>query len=145
MVFKNRSFQNRFIFERATPKTGESYLLRVLYCLDVNEENKKTVLGELEREFKSRKKSESAKELEAAMIQVRDGLISLKPGKILTETEYFNLARRFANVFKAGSGAEAIRKILENIDLKKKLLERKLKLKILKMPAGSVICFIVLN
>ena len=112
---------------------------------DVNEENKKTVLGELEREFKSRKKSESAKELEAAMIQVRDGLISLKPGKILTETEYFNLARRFANVFKAGSGAEAIRKILENIDLKKKLLERKLKLKILKMPAGSVICFIVLN
>ncbi|MEK7114485.1 MAG: DNA-directed RNA polymerase subunit beta' [Patescibacteria group bacterium] len=99
---------------------------------DVNEENKKTVLGELEREFKSRKKSESAKELEAAMIQVRDGLISLKPGKILTETEYFNLARRFANVFKAGSGAEAIRKILENIDLKKEASRTEAEIKNIK-------------
>lgn len=99
---------------------------------DVNEENKKTVLEELEREFKSRKKSESAKELEAAMIQVRDGLISLKPGKILTETEYFNLARRFANVFKAGSGAEAIRKILENIDLKKEASRTEAEIKNIK-------------
>lgn len=99
---------------------------------DVNEENKKTVLEELEREFKSRKKSESAKELEAAMIQVRDELLSLKPGKILIETEYFNLARRFANVFKAGSGAEAIRKILENIDLKKEASRTEAEIKNIK-------------
>lgn len=99
---------------------------------DVNEENKKTVLEELEREFKSRKKSESAKELEAAMIQIRDGLLSLKPGKILVETEYFNLARRFANVFKAGSGAEAIRKILENIDLKKEASRTEAEIKNIK-------------
>ncbi len=86
---------------------------------EVNEENKKSALEELEREFKSRKKSEDAKELEEAMLQTKQELLSLKPGKILIEAEYFNLARRFADVFKAGSGAEVIRKILENLDLKK--------------------------
>ncbi len=93
---------------------------------NVNEENRKKVLEELEREFKSRKASnrgEELEELKRARLQVKEDLLSLKPGKILTEAEYFNLARRFANVFGASSGAEAVRKILENIDLKKEALK----------------------
>jgi DNA-directed RNA polymerase subunit beta' len=89
---------------------------------NVNQENKKRALEEIERELKSRKKSEktgNSKELEGAATQAKESLLSLKPGKIISETEYFNLARRFADVFEASSGAEAIRKILENIDLKK--------------------------
>jgi DNA-directed RNA polymerase subunit beta' len=100
----------------------------------VNEENRKKALEELGREFKSRKKidlrfaegsgkARGLEELKKARLQAKEDLLSLKSGKTLTETEYFNLARRFANVFEASSGAEAVRKILENIDLKKEALK----------------------
>jgi len=98
----------------------------------VNEENRKKVLEELEREFKSRKKTEGFEELKMARLQAKEDLLSLKPGKILAGTEYFNLARRFANVFEASSGAEAVRKILENIDLKKEALKIEKELKVIK-------------
>jgi len=91
--------------------------------INVNEENRKKALEELKREFKSREastvKGEELDELKNAYLKSKEELLSLKTGKILTENEYFNLARRFAYVFEAGSGAEAVRKILENIDLKK--------------------------
>ncbi|MEK7555526.1 MAG: DNA-directed RNA polymerase subunit beta' [Patescibacteria group bacterium] len=114
---------------------------------EVNEENKKKTLEELNRELKSRKKisrkttpktikgskkSEAdlkEKELENAALQAKELLISLKPGKTLNESEYHNLARRFANVFKADSGAGAVRKILEKIDLKKSALDVEAELK----------------
>ena len=35
--------------------------------------------------------------------------------------EYFNLSRKFGNIFKASSGAEAVREILEKIDLRKEV------------------------
>ncbi len=92
----------------------------------VNEENKKSALEELERELRSKKKGSSKDnkdDLESAASDVRDIIISLKPGKILNETEYFNLAKRFGSVFEAGSGAEAVRKILEGIDLKKEVVK----------------------
>ena len=59
---------------------------------------------------------------------VRNIIESLRPGQVLTETEYFNVSRRFGNLFKAGSGAEAVRKILERMDLKKEIrdIEREL-------------------
>jgi len=93
---------------------------------NVNEENKKAALGELERELRSKKKglSKGGKDdLESAASDVRDIILSLKPGKILNETEYFNLAKRFGSVFEAGSGAEAVKKILESIDLKKETVK----------------------
>jgi len=98
---------------------------------NVKEENKKQALEELEREFKSRKKTDKGglEGLKSAMSEAKEELLSLKPGKILSEVEYFNLARRFANVFEASSGAEAVRKILENIDLKKEALKIEQELK----------------
>ncbi len=105
--------------------------------IEVNEENRKKILEELSAELKLRKKGArkttienltnptlkqvnlKEKELEKAALQTKEILTSLKPGVILNEAEYHNLARRFAELFEAGSGAEAIRKILEKINLKK--------------------------
>jgi len=104
-------------------------LVKVIYyaayiVTKIDEENKKKALEEIDREFESRKKiltkdKTRLKELEAATNQTKEELNSLVVGKVLNESEYFNLSRRFGNVFEAGSGAEAVRKILEGIDLKK--------------------------
>ena len=63
--------------------------------------------------------------MESATTTAKENLKSISIGKILSEAEYHNLAKRFSGVFEAGSGAEAIRKILENIDLKKKRIKLK--------------------
>ena len=90
----------------------------------VNEENKQKALGEIEKEFKTRKKAFTAEgvkieELKSATTEIRTRLESLRVGEVLTEAEYHNLAKKFGAVFEAGSGAEAVRKILVNFDLKK--------------------------
>ena len=91
----------------------------------LHEENRKNALEALDSEFKSRKKNSKGKEEDSDGDTLKSGFLSAKVelqdlhiGKILTETEYYNLARRFGSVFEAGTGAEAIRKILENLDLK---------------------------
>ncbi|MFA5084200.1 MAG: DNA-directed RNA polymerase subunit beta, partial [Candidatus Paceibacterota bacterium] len=43
---------------------------------------------------------------------------NIKPGMILSENEYLDLSKRFGKVLKIESGAEAIRELLENLDLK---------------------------
>lgn len=104
----------------------------------VNEEARKRVLKELGEEFKTKKKSLETKtkvkikELEGKTEEIKEQLLSLKSGQILTETEYFNLSRRFGDVFQAQTGAEAIRKILENIDLKKLYHETEKELEVVK-------------
>ena len=105
----------------------------------VNEDNRKKALEDLDAEFKSRKKSKEdeaedegdakAKKvkgkkgapkdaLKAAFLMTKNELQELRVGHILTESEYYNLAKRFGAVFEAATGAAAIRKILERIDLK---------------------------
>ena len=105
-------------------------LERVVYyasfiVTNVNEENKKRALGELSKELVSRKKDESSKEdlkaLEDAAEKTKDSLESLSIGHILSELDYFNLSRKFGDVFEAGHGAEALKKILKNMDLKKEI------------------------
>ena len=57
------------------------------------------------------------------MPQTRPAIISkiLRVGQILSESEYFTLSRKFGSLFKASSGAEAVREILEGMDLKKEV------------------------
>jgi len=88
----------------------------------INEEARKRVLKEIDAEFNVKKKEldkQKLKDLELATQQIKDLITGLAVGQILSETEYFALAKKFGDVFEAGSGAEAIRKILEGIDLKK--------------------------
>lgn len=96
----------------------------------VDEEAKKGVLGELDSEFSSKVKilkkelsgkalEESQKKLEASYKKTKEEISGIKRGRILTELEYQQLAVRFGHVFEAETGSEPIRKILQEIDLKK--------------------------
>jgi len=50
--------------------------------------------------------------------QAKEDLDTLAVGKVIGELEYRDLSMKFGHVFQAGTGAESIRKILENLDLK---------------------------
>ncbi len=90
--------------------------------MSVHEEHRKRALDEIGKELKARKKTAeegiSASALEDAAEQIQEQLAALSPGYVLSETEYHELARRFGDVFEAGSGALAVRAILEAMDLK---------------------------
>ncbi|MBI4991825.1 MAG: DNA-directed RNA polymerase subunit beta' [Candidatus Harrisonbacteria bacterium] len=104
-------------------------LEKVIYYISyiitsLNEDNKERVLKELEKEFEARKKTarkEGVKtaELRSGLSESKKEVELLKMGTILNQTEYYNLARKYGDVFEAGTGAEAIRKILSQIDLDK--------------------------
>lgn len=112
--------------------TSSTKLERVIYysayiVTEVDEEMRKKALEELDKELKSKlkivggKDNKVKKEITEAAEQTEEFLKTLKPGDILSELEYFSLARRFGNVFRASSGAEAVRSILENMDLRKEV------------------------
>ena len=90
----------------------------------VNEENHNRVLKELEKEFEIRKKTarkEGVKtaDLRSGLSDSRKDVESLKVGTILTQDEYHRLARKFGDVFEASTGAGALKKIFEDMDLGK--------------------------
>ncbi len=86
----------------------------------VNEENRKRALETLQKEFKALKgeKGTNLKTITETAENLREVLSALRPGIILTESDYFSLAERFGDVFEADRGAGALRKILEQVDLK---------------------------
>ncbi|MEK9179927.1 MAG: DNA-directed RNA polymerase subunit beta' [Patescibacteria group bacterium] len=106
-------------------------LERVLYysayiVTEVDETERKRALDDLERELKSRvkeigKNRGAESELNEAAKVTENYLEKLRVGQVLTETEYFNLSKRFGSVFKAGSGAESVRHILEGLDMRKEV------------------------
>ncbi|MDP1688882.1 MAG: DNA-directed RNA polymerase subunit beta' [bacterium] len=91
--------------------------------MHVDDEARKQALTEINRELVSRAKTTSNKkeatQLTTAAEKTREMLESIHIGRIISESEYHLLAKKFANVFKASSGANAVRTILENLDLKK--------------------------
>ncbi|PCI25044.1 DNA-directed RNA polymerase subunit beta' [Candidatus Peregrinibacteria bacterium] len=60
---------------------------------------------------------ERIEEMEAAHQNNRESLESLEIGQVVTELEYRDLSMKFGHVFVSGTGAEALRTILERIDL----------------------------
>ncbi|MBI2439054.1 MAG: DNA-directed RNA polymerase subunit beta' [Candidatus Moranbacteria bacterium] len=113
-------------------------LERVIYfssyiIMEVNESLKAQTLEQLEKEYKSKQKELKAseknekafekniEELKEQYRTTKEEIRNLRSYQILSEVEYFNLSSRFGQVFTAGIGAEAIRKILEKIDVKKQL------------------------
>ncbi len=89
----------------------------------VDEEAKKRVFKDIEKEYKRKVKTEKAKikkqELRQARDRARDEVLEIKPLKILSEVIYHNLSLKYGEVFEAGTGAETVREIFEKIDLKK--------------------------
>jgi len=112
--------------------TSVSKLEKVVYyasyiVMNVFEDRRKEALENINAEYKSRrgaiKDEEQKKAFEAVYGKNRDFLSSVKIGSIINEVEYFDFARKFGDVFEAGIGAEALRKILERVNLKKEIIE----------------------
>ena len=135
-------------FLRGTPSSislvlnlGVRDLERIAYfanfvVTDVNEDAREAALQDLEKEFTSRRDdiikanpAEKGSELsEAARLQLteleenystaKNELTGLAKYQLLPESKYRDLNLKFGEVFKAGIGAEAIKQLLEEIDLK---------------------------
>ncbi len=99
---------------------------------EVDEEGKKEVLEKLKNEFKKKKEKrkenldgeeleQSLEKLRKARDKTKEEIKSIKKKKILTEVEYHRFKRKYGDIFKAGTGAETLREIFEQIDLKKRI------------------------
>ncbi|HPN96419.1 MAG TPA: DNA-directed RNA polymerase subunit beta' [Candidatus Moranbacteria bacterium] len=115
---------------------GVQDLEKVIYfssyiILSVSEEERVKAINQLEQEFKAKQKEinknfasderelkEKQEELKGIYKTSKDELKGIEKLKIISEVEYFNLSSRYGQVFTASIGAEAIRRILENIDVK---------------------------
>ena len=110
-----------------------SSLERVIYFASyiitkVNEEAKQKAASEIEEEFKQKSKGNPEKEkqsLKGARDKAKEELRRLVPLSILSEAAYQNLSLKYGQVFEAGTGAEALRRIFEETDIKKLLSQVK--------------------
>ncbi len=103
----------------------------------VDDDAKKRVLEEIENEYKQKSKSfkkeeskKEIKELKSSKSRAEEDLSEIKKLKILTEAEYYDFSLKYGEIFEAETGAEALRKIFEKIDLGKIVTEVEDKLKI---------------
>ncbi len=105
---------------------GVQELEKVIYfgayiVTDVDEEARGRVIAEIEREYKAKAKTLESKgksrELKALRDQALEELAGIKKYKVLSELEYYDLSLKYGEVFKADIGAEAVRRIFENMDL----------------------------
>ncbi|MBP6925822.1 MAG: DNA-directed RNA polymerase subunit beta' [Candidatus Pacebacteria bacterium] len=87
----------------------------------VDQEEKKRVLKDLENEYrikmKTLEKPEDKERLQDLFSSTKKDIIDIVPGRVLSEIEYNNFSLRYATVFEAGIGAEAIYDIFKNLDL----------------------------
>ncbi|MBI2577264.1 MAG: DNA-directed RNA polymerase subunit beta' [Candidatus Wildermuthbacteria bacterium] len=102
-------------------------LERVIYfaayvVTKVDEQARVQALEEIETEFKQRVKGKDEEEKQAlkkSRDEERDTLNSFKSLAILTELEYQTMSLKYGHVFEAGTGAEALKNIFEQLDLDK--------------------------
>jgi DNA-directed RNA polymerase subunit beta' len=101
-------------------------LERVIYytayiITSVNEDEKKTALEDLEKEYKSKKGDKKSGKgiVDTLYKQRRDEISNIKPLRIISEMEFLEMSKKYGHIFEAGIGSEAIKKLLETIDLKK--------------------------
>lgn len=107
------------LLDISVPKLEKVVYYAAYVVTSVNEENKKRALSGITSDAKALKKdSSNSSSLESHVGELRTTLASLRPGLVLTEQAYFDLAEQFGDVFEADRGAGALRKILENTDLK---------------------------
>jgi len=86
----------------------------------IDEKARARALEEIDREFKIKTKGMDEKEaadMKSARDAAREEIRKLDAHQVLSEVEYHRLSRKFGEVFEAAIGAEAIRTILEHLDL----------------------------
>jgi len=97
----------------------------------IDEKARKDALAQIEREYRTKiknkkskiknKKEKILKDLKAMRDKARQELMGLHKFQILSEVEYHNLSLKYGQVFEAGIGAEAIRRLLAQIDLNEEI------------------------
>ena len=136
-------------------------LERVIYyaayiVTSIDEKSRMEALEEINKEYKVKLKAISSKfkaeseTLSKAKDKAISELKSLHKYQVLSETEFHELSIKYGSIFEAGIGSEAVRKLLENINLEEltgQLLEeekttplssRKKVLKRLKLARGML-------
>ncbi len=120
---------------------SQTQIERVIYFMSyiiksVDEDTKKKVLDDLDKEYKFRLKKIKEKtekdNLKNEYFNVKNEVNSIKKYKVLSEVEYQRLIFKY-NFFQIGMGAETIRELLSEINLNK--LEKKLKKELEKNPS----------
>ena len=104
------------ILDISVPKLEKVIYYAAFIVTKVDEEARKRTRDDVKREFKALK-TDDREGAKSARERADDILEILRPGLILTEEEYYTLSERFGDVFEAGRGAGAVRKILEAVDL----------------------------
>jgi len=81
------------------------------------------ITDKIEQEILVLEKSRDEKiaALDNAFTQAQKELKELKPLAIISENTYQNLSLKYGHIFTAGIGAEAVRKLLERLDLEKEI------------------------
>ena len=87
----------------------------------VNEEERTRILKEIDNEYKSKSKSlqdeRSREKLKETLLEAKRQLNKLALGQVLDEVAYHRLSLKYASVFEAGIGAEAVYQLFRNLDL----------------------------
>jgi len=91
--------------------------------MSVDEKAKGVALEEINKEYKVKQKVSvsgvkiDAEGLTKAKDKARDDVKSLQKYQVLSESEFHELSLKYGNIFEAGIGSEAVKKLLENINL----------------------------
>ena len=89
----------------------------------VNEDLRAKSFEELERDYKNKAKAEKDADkkeaLKNAFTKAKDELKSLHVMQVLSESEYYDMSLKYGEIFKAGIGAEAVKSIIDSLDLNK--------------------------
>ncbi|MBU0636909.1 DNA-directed RNA polymerase subunit beta' [Patescibacteria group bacterium] len=121
---KKKMIENDFVRHATEVKNKKGVLLN---------QNKKEdeIVGIIKREINALEEIKNNKidNLDQAFDQAQKELKELKPLTVISESIYQNLSLKYGHIFTADIGAEAIRKMLSNIDLAKTIvgLEKDLK------------------
>lgn len=97
--------------------------------IEVNDPEKDKVLKQIDKEYKSKldsvrkgdmdpkEKKKIIEDLKENKKSSKDIISALVKGKVISETEYRKISYRYGHIFEAGIGAEAIQKLLINMNL----------------------------
>ena len=120
------------LFDLTLPDLEKIIYFASYIIIKVDESVKTQKLSELDKEYKQKSKAaikrEEAKRLKDAYEKTKAELGYFKPLQVISEAEYHRLSLKYGDVFEAGIGAEALRRLAKETDLSKlkKDLENKL-------------------
>jgi len=107
-------------------------LERVIYfasyiITSVNEDLKSEAMKRIESEFKSKLKNSKNTTEEESLKELKDreknNLKNMLKYQIISELDFRDLSTKYGEVFEAGIGAEAVRRLLEELDMEEMLVE----------------------